>query len=542
MKLKRNSIPLRKTSAGDQIETRPLYVEEWLDSLPYIDFQKTSQLLYEASKATNQQDLKPSVRLELATIYNRPYQYYLDSQIKTGAQHTLQSIETMQSQINILKHIAVNLSYACKLVVQETLIPKTMWRHSKPPLSAMLMSLNYLSHALIFSFLEYAPVPKSVWTELNFIYDFAEGLGQKNASIVPVGGDPKKDTTTIEEAYKRIAMASLVDPHHLPFGAIWEIFEQLKSWSEYTQIKVFGKPDNPAGYFVIDLESDTRPTAYIDFKATSANRKHRLIDAGALGSLIKKHLDLLESGQRLDDSVQLSAYFAKSILSQMSRTWSLPPKRYSPRQTQTGVLNLACGLNSIYFYLNDEQEFISPDMPDSDDMTDEFEYRLGQPDITVTADYETEQWQLVNQGPGGFAVTRHGKPRNMIRVGDLVGISHAANGSAPSSSWAIGVIRWLMIKKKNIYKIGIQTIAVDIFAAAVRATSGRPQESQFRRAFIAGETMDSGVNSIITSKGLFKNARELEINYQNEIFRVYADSLTESSISFEHFVVNQHAV
>lgn len=542
MKPDLNTIPLRKTSSGAQIETRPLHVEEWLDSLPYVDFQKTSQLLFEASKATNQQDLKPSVRLELATLYNRPYQYYLESQIKTGARHTLQSIETMQSQINILKHIAVNLSYACKLAVQETLINKTMWRHSKPPLPAMLMSLNYLSHALIFSFLEYSPVPKNVWAELNYIYDFAEGLGQENTSIVPLGGNPKKDTTSIEDAYKRIAMASLVDPHHLPFGAIWEIFEQLKSWSEYTQIKVFGKPDDPTGFFVIDLESDLRPTAYANFKAKSIHKKHRLIDAGALGSLIKKHLDQLESGQRLDANVQLSGYFAKSILSQMSQSWGLPPKRYSPRQAQTGQVNLASGLDSIYFHLNDEQEFISPVMPDSDNMIDEYDNYLDQTDATSTADYETEQWKLVDQGPGGFAVTKQGKPKNMIRVGDLVGISHAANGSVPPSSWAIGVIRWLMISQKNIHKIGIQTIAVDVFAAAVRATSGGAQDSQFRRAFIAAETMDSGVNSIITSKGLFTNARELEINYQNEIFRVYADSLTESSISFEHFVVKQHTV
>ena len=97
MKYDANKLPLRSSSTGEQIETRPLYIEEWLDSLPYVDIKKTSQLLFEATRATNEQkSLNSSVRLELVELYNRPYQYYIDSQIKAGAQHTLQSIETMQ--------------------------------------------------------------------------------------------------------------------------------------------------------------------------------------------------------------------------------------------------------------------------------------------------------------------------------------------------------------------------------------------------------------------------------------------------------------
>ena len=74
-----DSIPTRKTSTGTQIETRPLHIEEWLDKLPYVDFQKTVEILHGAIKATNKETIKPSVRIELVELYNRPYQYYLDS-------------------------------------------------------------------------------------------------------------------------------------------------------------------------------------------------------------------------------------------------------------------------------------------------------------------------------------------------------------------------------------------------------------------------------------------------------------------------------
>ena len=168
-----SQLPTRKTSNGNEIETRPLYIEEWLDSLPYIDFNKTSTLLYEALVATNKATIKSATRIELVELYNRPYQYYVESQIKAGAQHTLQTIDAMQSQVSRMKKIAVTLSYTCKIAFDTALNKKTLWKQSKPPVEAMLMSMNYLSHALVFSFLEYAPVPKNVWQQLNFIYDFA---------------------------------------------------------------------------------------------------------------------------------------------------------------------------------------------------------------------------------------------------------------------------------------------------------------------------------------------------------------------------------
>ena len=70
-----SQLPLKKTTQGSEIETRPIYIEEWLDSLPYIDFIKTSSLLNKALVATNKMEIKGSTRLELIELYNRPYQY-----------------------------------------------------------------------------------------------------------------------------------------------------------------------------------------------------------------------------------------------------------------------------------------------------------------------------------------------------------------------------------------------------------------------------------------------------------------------------------
>lgn len=519
-----------------RIETRPLHIEEWLDTLPYIDFQKTGKILYDATSATNKENIKPSVRLELVELYNRPYQYYLDSQIKTGAQHTLQSINSMQAQLDILKKIAVNLGLACKLAVDELLNRKTLWGQSRPPLPAMLMSLNYLSHAMIFSFLEYAPIPKNVWLQVNSIYTSAEDIGQENNTIVLAGKDANKTATSIAHSYKKIVLASLADPHHLPFGAIWEIFEQLHDWAEFVAIKHFETAASAGGYFVINLDKDAPPLPLSKFNTKLASEKHRLIDTTALGKVIQQHVAALNNGQSLDSSIKISPFFAKSIMAHMSKAWGLPPKRYFPRETREGKMKLVCGLNATYFFLNKGEDFISPQVssPNPEDSADEIDDAAE----TVEKAYSIDEWSLVDQGPGGVAVIKNDKPSETVRVGDLVGIGDK-NATSSAGKWNLGVIRWLMIRQNKIYKVGIQMIEKDAYPAAVRACNGSQQDLQYRRAFLIGDPAIQSGNSVITSKGLFTDGRELEVNCNNKSFRVSTNVLEESTMSFEHFSITQ---
>lgn len=527
------SIPKRKTAAGEEVETRPLYVEEWLDSLPYVDFKRTSRLLHEATRATNTQSVKAAVRFELVELYNRPYQYYVDSQIKTGAQHTLQSIETMQEQIEILKLIAVNLAYACKLSIDETLKQKTLWRQSKPPLEALLASLHYLAHALIFSFLEYAPMPKNVWRELNFVYDFTEGLGQHNALLLPPGGKPGADTISIAGAYKRIVMAALADPHHLPFGAVWEIYDQLSGWIQHVEIGRFIHPGNPGGSFVVDLDSDNRPMPITKFDAPGKLERLRLIDASALGGVIEDQLERLQAGQNLDPGSKLSPYFARTVLGHMQRSWGLPPKRFHPREPGEGTLELSCGLNAVYYFLNGEREF-TPAAPAGEAGDDAAAAAVME--ITPPGNYVVESWSLVDQGPGGFAVIKKDKPVNTVRVGDLISIGHAP-GSTGLRDWTLGIIRWLMVQQKSSYRIGVQTIPGIVTAVAVRAQGGSSHDSRYRRALLLTDRQRPGSQSLIAERGLYQEGRALELLQSGRVVRANSGALIESAVGFEHFTL-----
>jgi cyclic-di-GMP-binding protein len=520
-------LPLKKSSQGSEIETRPIYIEEWLDSLPYIDFKKTSALLNEALIATNKVDIKSSTRLELVELYNRPYQYYVASQINAGAQHTLQTIEAMGSQVSQMKQIAVSLSYSCKLAYDSALKKKTLWKQSKPPIEAMLMSMNYLSHALIFSFLEYAPIPKNVWQQLNFIYDFAESM-ECHKRIYSIPGENNKNiSTTIDHAYKRIMMASLVDPHHLPFGAIWEIYEQLDNWVEYTQIHPMQSVANSSGYFVFDLKSDNKAMPYAKFNQGDVNNKTRLLDSTPLENLIQKQIDLIQIGQPIDKSIVLSPFYAKSLLVHMLKAWGLPPKRYFPRKAKSGKLNIVSGPRAIYYFLNNGEAFQNISTENEGDEIDISE----ETNVTLSGThYVPEEWRIVDQGSGGYAVIRDDKPKKAIRVGDLLGINIDEN----DESWSIGVARWLMVSK-TVHKVGLQIITDSAKPVTLRACSGSKADREFRPAFLASHNSDPNELSLIVEKGLYIADREMEIKIGNKTELITASTLIESSMTYEVF-------
>ncbi len=522
-----NQLPTRKTANGNEIETRPLYVEEWLDSLPYIDFKKTSVLLHDALVATNKANIKSSTRIELIELYNRPYQYYVESQIKAGAQHTLQTIDAMQTQVSQMKQIAVALSFACKLAFDTALNKKTLWKKTRPPVEAMLMSMNYLSHALVFSFLEYSPVPKNVWQQLNFIYDFAESIEcHKKVYAIP-GANNKDINTTIDHTYKRIIMASLVDPHHLPFGAIWEIYEQLNSWAEYTQIHPLQTVSNTTGYFVFDLKSDSKPIPLEKFNPENANDHSRLLDSTPLENLIQKQIDLLQMGQQIDKSIVLSPFYAKSLLSHMLKAWGLPPKRYFSRNAKSGQLNIVTSIGAIYYFLNNGNAFRNISTTANDD-DDEIDISETQNETPSQINYIPESWRIVDEGTGGYAIIKDDKLKKPIRVGDLTGVN--VNGN----SWSIAVVRWLMVSR-GIHKVGLQIISETAKPIALRACDGSKSDREFRPAFLIKHDNNAQKLSIMVEKGLYMTDRVLEIKRGEKHEKIVAAGLDDSSISYEIF-------
>jgi hypothetical protein len=147
--------------------------------------------------------------------------------------------------------------------------------------------------------------------------------------------------------------------------------------------------------------------------------------------------------------------------------------------------------------------------------------------------YRVEKWELVDQSAQGFAVIKNLKPVYNVKVGELVIINTKTQGK----KWAIGVIRWLMIRQGEIYKIGVQILSVDTEPVAIKACNGSTQDTRYRCALLVKQG-STGDPSIITTKGIYMKNREVEVYLDNRPIRTKSIQLLESTTGFEQFAIS----
>ncbi len=510
------------------IETRPVYIEDWLETLPYANFHKTVALLSEAVKATNQMPMKAKQRFELVTLYHRSYDYYVNTQIKNSSRASSSSRGEQATPAQGMKQYAIQLSHACKITVNDALGSTSLFAQKKPPTQQALMSMIYLSHALIYGFIDYSPAPKKTWLELNSLYEFASNINQQHAINKPLG--ESSTPTTIERAYKQILLALLSNPLHLPSGAIWEVYEQLNLWAESARLLTFTKVKNPASYFVVNTKEDMPPVSYNKFDVSLANQDHLLLDANSLGDIIKNYLQTLESGEATDNKFLLSEHYAKTMLIILDRAWGLPAQRHFPRKTAAEKIDISAGVNSCYYFHNRKE-----DMAQRLDSThDQNLYVEGdEHELTQSAKYSSEQWELSDHSLDGYCISKTGQPETLLKVGELIGLK--LDTDETQDNWMIGVLRWLMIRQQNNYRIGIQKLSTNAQPITIRALSGSPIICEKRRGFLTTDPKTGANVTIITDRGLYASQRKLEIFHQNNTYQIIAENLLESGAGFDQF-------
>lgn len=522
-----------ETGRSTAVEVRPAYVDDWLDTLPYADFDKTAALLHGALSAVNTQRLKPAQRFELLNLYVRPYRYLLGNYAKTEVLPGAHALEAKQRTVDALRHVALDMAFACRLSIEETLNRKTLWVHNKPSPRQLLLAVRLLSHVLLLSYQAYSPVPGSTWSELHENFLIADQLGLLSA----LAEDPLQDSrsrTSVLNAFLQIAATSLMDPHHLPQGAVWQIYEQLHDWAREIQLTAFRRPPDTHGYFVIDLKGSSRPVNLARFDAACTTPYHRLMKCAALYRVVQLHRERAAEGYAGDASLVLPPKSADLLLRQMLSAWGEPPTRHAPRRPRRGTLRLAAGLNAAFFHVNGGRDFLprrTVEDPPEIEVHDGGAYpRAGVG--TIPPGYVLESWSFLNEGPGGFAVFRSALPGGPIRVGELVSLE---DPDAGYGRWMLGVVRWLMVYKHHEHRIGLQVIGRRPRCGAVRAAVGSRGEREYRRALLVECPLGTGSASLIAARGLYAAGRSLELDIDGGPGTIRPTRLIETTVAFEQF-------
>ena len=504
-----------------------MVIEEWLDTLPYTDFAKTCELLTQAVQDTNQLKLKHTQRLELIHLYHRPYQYLIDSQLNSSTYHTQQAVLSLQTNLNVLKELSLAMGVSCRLSLDEALNRRTLWIQAKPPLDAILMSMKYFSEALICCYLEYYPTPKTIWREINFLYDFTESIHKENIEVSIFSNDDAKQRLTVATAYKQIVLTSLIDPYHLPFGAIWEIYQAMYQWSNHTELLDFKEVEDATSIMVMDLKNDIRPVPYSKFnKKLSKDRVLRMLYVGSLVDMLKSKLRNLNASSVNTTSIPIAAHYAEYVLQQLIEELELPHKRVHKRKDKNLMVRVAQGFNNCYYYVNQEREFSGSLTLAEDDANSIIEVVTNE----YVPEYTEDIWELQDYSKGGYSLRKEMKADSTLRVGELLAIYTGTDGI-----YNLGVVRWLMIRPGNMYKIGIQVLCREVIAARIRS---KDSSDKFSRAFFSG-SFEEKTATLITKDVTCELNRQYELDFGEQTFRVHTDKLMCSTMAMYCYSISK---
>jgi hypothetical protein len=362
-----------------------------------------------------------------------------------------------------------------------------------------------------------------LWSDLHQLYLYAVQQALQDIEI-ELDGNSKK-TTSITFTYKQILLMSLADPQHLAPEDIQLVADYIAHHAQHTQLQDLGVLENPAGIFLIRLDSDKPPIPYVKNNEETDSSSDILFITMDLARLAHKHLVMLQAGDRPKNSglpSNASDPRYEDMLAYLIKHWGVSPKRIYNRSRKADHIDLGIGFAAVHYFINDAKHYVQPQQANEVDNSSTEKKR-----VPEQHNFKPTRWQVLNISAGGMALRKLPNVENNIRVGELLSVK-----TAITPQWSVGVLRWASHDDKQQITVGAQLIAPTATPIGVRM-QGQPG---FIPALMLPEQIKlKQASSIIVPSGTYSPARALELDEDGKVSRIMMVRLIERTSSFEHF-------
>ena len=516
-------IPTIADKLDPAVETRGVYIEEWIEALPYANPSMLVSNLLEAITVLNRNPLKPANRLALMELYAKPYQYLLELQEKHVTSRTVAAFEKHRLDSDGARRVAVEMAYGYKIILAQSVGKKSLFGKNKGVTVAVQRAMLFLSFSLLHSYDEYRPTPRHLWSEMGELYEFAV-RSSLAGEAVDADGLREEFAGTPAHVYKRILLTSLVDPYHLKEGDIWRVFAILGGWADEATLGAVKKVEKPAGYFLIDSKHDQRPVGY-GSGATNMAGECLMLDATAVVGQLQAAIK--EAGANPGERHQLG---------RVLRALGLPPKRHTPRESTRGTVKLSSGLPTLHHFLSDPDAIIRTTEAEitSNSMEEGIEIGDTTDEVALAGPtYRAEHWDIVDKGPGGVGILKSDRPLVPVSVGELICLGFDLDCDL-SNSWSIGVVRWLNVVEDGEYHAGVQLLsraAQAIKLCIEDAELNAPGYDGLALPRVGGDKS----STLVAPKGCYAKDSLYSVETERGMAKVKAGALVEAAESYDRF-------
>ncbi|MDE1461305.1 hypothetical protein [Spartinivicinus poritis] len=531
-------------------------IEAWLNDLPRANLGMMSKQLYHAVVELNQLKVAPEIRQEMMESI-RPSIYYVCHQL---SQHFLGQVIVLSPQQRKVANLALTLLYhlstGYKHIVLDLLARNKTGQDQALLADATHRAISDISHNLLQALQLFAPVPQSIWLELNQLYLLAEQKKILN-HLLEDNQNTHQHAISIADCYKRIVMLCCSRPNQVRQQSLRQIFHSLELWGNIIEI---APATSHHGEFIIAVNRDTGPkhTALVSDPISDS---HRIINSTELRNKLKEFINT-PSGQRATLSLTVPEGLTDDLLNHLIKAWGPLQNRAFKRISSAGSkLIITVGLSATHYYYTDEVEFKEwlhgpeQDIPQkhhasgTDTWSSSFaaantQRITGSSHSTTEGSAVNKQTEsqtkklyplfttdLINSSPGGYCVNWQGNLPNQLQTGELVGL-HEDN----SRNWSLAVIRWIKLLSDQQAQLGIELLTPNAKPCAVALLKKVDDDSQFMRGFFIPPIKAlSQPASLITPKVPFQVGHKVKLSQGADIFKGQLVQQITSTGSFSMF-------
>ena len=518
-------IPTIADKFDPSVEKRGVYIEEWIEALPYANPSMLANKLLENIGKLNRNPIKPAARLALMELYVKPYLFLLELQEQHGASRTVAAFEKHRTDSDAARRVAGELAYGYKAVLAHSIGKKSLFGKNKDVTIATQRAMLFLAFSLLHSYDEYRPTPRHLWSEMGELYEFAVRTDLVNDAI---DADRLRSefAGTAAHVYKRILLTSLVDPYHLKEGDIWKVFSLIGGWADEATVGRVKQVEKPAGIFLIDAKRDQRPTAY-GAGTTGMTEDCLMLDATSIVDQLQELIK--EAGANPNERHQLS---------RILRSLGLPPKRHTPRESTRGTAKLTSGLTALHHFLGSSDDVDTSPVGDVslDTLSLDDGIKIGDTNSELSLaepTYLAEYWDIIDKGPGGIGILKNDRPLVPISVGELIGLGFDVDDDF-STALCIGVVRWLNVVDGGKYHAGVQLLSRSAQAVLIRLDDielKAPAQPGLALPRVGGDKS----STLVAPKGCYSKDSLLHVDTPSATVKVKASALVEAAESYDRF-------
>jgi cyclic-di-GMP-binding protein len=364
----------------------------------------------------------------------------------------------------------------------------------------LLRAMDLLVRRLLLSYRLYARAPRGAWAALHELYGLAVGwqLAERDLSA------PGSNVTSI---YRKALLLAFAEPSRLPLGDLQRTRDYIARFGDAAELVRAAGGAAASGVFVLDPREDRPGTAVGKLRHGVPSERVTMLVTTKLVERLQQHLAALDAGATpaqlgLPQDPDPARY--RDLLRRLATNWSGAARKRSARLQFRPRAELYVGFPGVWKMLESPDEWTGP---------------ASQAPEPV----RMNEWSILNESPGGFALRYISGPVPSLRIGDIVGVRSRDRGDA-----FVCLVRWIQSEGAEHLDLGLQQLAPRFAPVTYRRTDAA-STTHLPILFAPSSPQHNRVPVVVVPSRLLAPGTDFEIQYLGGDVGLHAERVLEST-------------